>query len=149
MSDIVPKAPNTIPALTAEAIDRVRRLEEVARVQPQTPIETQHVFHAGLYARTVMIPAGHMITGALIKIPTILIVSGNAVMYGADGSVEVSGYTVFSASAGRKQAMVALTDTHLTMLFPTEAKTVDEAERAFTDEFDLLITRKESAPCQA
>ncbi len=68
-------------------------------------------------------------------------------MHGSDGAVEVAGYTVFSASAGRKQAMVALTDTYLTMLFPTDAKTVDEAERAFTDEYDLLVTRKE-APCQ-
>jgi hypothetical protein len=147
MSDIVPKAPDAIPALTEEALDKVRRLEKAALEQPQTPIETQHVFHAGMYARTVMIPAGHMITGVLIKIPTILIVSGDAVMYGSDGPVDVSGYTVFSASAGRKQAMVALTDTYLTMLFPTDAKTVDQAERAFTDEFDLLITRKESALC--
>jgi hypothetical protein len=147
LSDIVPAGKDAIPALTPEALDTVRRLERVAREQPQVPIETQHVFHAGMYARTVMIPAGHMITGALIKIPTILIISGDAILYGSEGSTEASGYTVFSASAGRKQAMVALTDTYLTMLFPTEAKTVDEAERAFTDEYDLLVTRKD-APCQ-
>jgi hypothetical protein len=134
--------------LTPDALDTVRRLEKVAREQPQTPIETQHVFHAGMYARTVMIPAGHMITGALIKIPTILIVSGEAILYGSEGAVRSDGYRVFSASAGRKQAMVALTDTYLTMLFPTQAKTVDEAECAFTDETDLLITRREPDSCQ-
>lgn len=148
MSDLTPTR-DAIPALTPDALDKVRRLEKAALEQPQTPIETHHVLHAGMYARTVMVPAGHMITGVLIKIPTVLIVSGDAVMHAADGPVRVSGYRVFSASANRKQAMIALTDTHLTMLFPTEAKTVDEAEREFTDEYDLLITRKETQPCPA
>jgi hypothetical protein len=34
------------------------------------------------------------------------------------------------------------------MIFPTEAKNVDEAERQFTDELDLLQSRKEQ-PCPA
>ena len=39
---------------------------------PQVAIQTTHHFHAGLYSRTIRIPAGVMITGALIKIPTLL-----------------------------------------------------------------------------
>jgi hypothetical protein len=31
------------------------------------------------------------------------------------------------------------------MLFPTGATTVDEAERAFTDEYEKLFSRKEGA----
>ena len=56
----------------------VREVESFILDQPQLEIETIHSFHAGLYARTIMVPAGAMITGALIKIPTLLTLSGDA-----------------------------------------------------------------------
>lgn len=144
----------TIPSMTPTAIDRVRRLERLSGEMPQVSIETLHTFHAGMYARTVRVPAGVLITGALIKIATVLIVSGDAIMYGDGGAVEISGYNVLSASANRKQAFLALTDTYLTMLFPSEAKSIDEAECEFTDEIDLLASRRDDAgntvnPCLA
>jgi hypothetical protein len=133
----------TIQPMSSAAVYDVRRLETASLAQPQVPIPTQHTLHAGMYARTVLIPAGVLITGALIKIPTILIVSGHAMMYGCDGPVELCGYAVFSAFAGRKQAFVAVTDTYLTMVFPTKATTVEEAENEFTDEVDLLASRRD------
>lgn len=139
-----------IRSMQAATINNVRNLERAAGEMPQVPIETHNMFHAGMYARTVMVPAGVVITGALIKIPTILIVSGHAIMYGDDGPVELTGYRVFSASANRKQAFLAVTDTHLTMLFPTEATNAEEAEAEFTDECDLLASRRDGVkPCQA
>lgn len=131
------------------ALDRVRRLEALAMALPQVAIGTEHVFHAGVYARTIKVPAGVMITGVLIKIPTLLIVQGDAIVHVEDGPLELHGYNVVPASAGRKQAFVALTDTHLTMIFATEAGDVDAAERQFTDELDKLMTRREAVPCQA
>jgi hypothetical protein len=86
-----------------------------------------------------------MITGALIKIPTVLIISGAVVIYLDGAAQELHGYHVFAASAGRKQAFVALADTDLTMLFPTAAKTLEAAERAFTDETDLLMSRRDTS----
>lgn len=136
---------NQVLAMSAPAIENVRRLEKAAAELPQVSIETEHAFHAGLYARTVRIPAGVVITGALIRIATVLIVSGEAVMYGEDGPETLSGYNVLSASAGRKQAFVALSETYLTMLFATDAKTVAEAESEFTVETDLLVSRRSDA----
>jgi hypothetical protein len=130
------------------AINRVRRLEALAMAWPQVAIGTEHVFHAGVYARTVKVPTGVMITGVLIKIPTLLIVHGDAIVHVEDGPIELHGYNVVPASAGRKQAFVALTDTHLTMIFATDALDIDAAERQFTDELDKLQSRKEAA-CQA
>lgn len=131
------------------AIERARRLETLASVLPQVSIGTDHVFHAGLYARTVLVPAGVMITGVLIKIPTVLIVSGDAIVHAEGGPLELHGYNVLPASAGRKQAFVALTDTHLTMIFGTSASDVDAVEREFTDELDKLVTRRENTTCRA
>jgi len=89
-----------------------------------------------------MIPAGHMITGAVIKIATILIISGEIIAYVGDKSLHMSGYNVVPASAYRKQAFLAKTDTYMTMLFSTSAKMVEDAENEFTDETDTLISRK-------
>lgn len=134
-----------IPAMSPAAIGNVARLEEMVLALPQVPMETDHVLHAGLYARTLKIPAGVVLTGALIKIATVLIVQGDAIVYvGADGeqAKHLTGYNVLPAAAGRKQAFFAQTDVHLTMIFPTQAKIVEEAEREFTDEAHRLGSRR-------
>ena len=143
MLDIVPAAPVIAP-MSVEAIDKVRELEAMALDLPQVPIRTGHVLHAGLYARTIVIPAGVMLTGALVKIPTVLIAEGEAMAYiGTDQPMRLRGYSVIAAAAGRKQAFLALSDLHLTMIFPTAAKTVEAAEWEFTDEAEALLSRRE------
>lgn len=137
---------NRIPAMSAYSISKVRALESCsAALLPQVNIATSHVLHAGMYTRTIMIPAGVMLTGALIKIATILIVSGHAHVFLDDETAEINGYRVLAASQNRKQAFVAVTDTYLTMLFKSEADTHTQAENEFTDEPDILMSRKDGA----
>ncbi len=146
MSDLIPVDGSTtlsLPVMGQKEVESVRQLEDAALGLPQVPIQTDHVFHAGMYARTIMIPAGVALTGAQIKIPTILIISGDTLIYGESGSTRYTGYHVALGQCGRKQAFYALQDTYLTMLFPTDATTVDEAEKAFTDEYEKLLSRKE------
>lgn len=95
-----------------------------------------------MYARTLRIPAGTVVTGALIKVPTILIFHGHAELLTGDGWATIDGYGVLAASAFRKQVCVARTAVEVTMLFATQAKTVEEAEREFTDEYEKLLSRK-------
>src|SRR3954451_13515341 len=85
MAELVPVAPRIavprsatlgiatlgIDTMSPAAIDQVRRLEDAALQLPQVAIETGHVLHAGLYARTIQIPAGVLLTGALIRIATL------------------------------------------------------------------------------
>lgn len=143
MRELIATRP-VIPAMSAKAIRAVRMLEERVLALPQVKIETRHVLHAGMYARTVCVPAGVLITGAHITIPTVLIVSGHASLFIGDDDVELKGYAVVPASAGRKQAIYAHADTLLTMLFPTDACSVDEAEQQFTDEPERLRSRDEA-----
>lgn len=128
--------------MSQDSIDKVRVLESFSASLPQVAINTLHIIHAGMYARTILIPAGTLLTGVLVKRSTLLIVQGNVIVYIGERSIEVSGYHVLPASANRKQAFLAKTDTHLTMLFSTVAKTVAEAEEEFTDEVDSLGSRK-------
>ena len=132
--------------MTDSMIQRVRRLEKVVGQYPQVKIPVEHVLHGGMYVRTVHIPAGVMITGALIESPTTLVLNGHAMIHTGDQWIEREGYHVIPAAAGRKQIIIALTEVNLTMFFPTEAKTVKDAEEQFTTEAELLQNR--GAECQ-
>lgn len=128
-----------IAPMTPEQVARVREVEDyMLATQPQFALKMHHVLHAGLYARTCHLPANCVMTGALIKLATLMIIEGNALIWLGEEGREVKGYTVLTASAGRKQAFRAITDTKITMIFPTQAKTVAEAEREFTDEWERL-----------
>lgn len=130
-------------AVTAgDALRLTKEFEAECMKLPQVELETLHVLHAGLYVRTIKIPAGVVITGALIKVPTVLTIFGDLRMTAGDKCVEVRGFACFKCPAGRKQIMVAKTECIVQMSFASKAKTVREAEDEFTDEGDLLMSRK-------
>lgn len=126
-------------------MDRV--IDEVANLPP-VDIAVDHFLHAGMYVRTCMIPKNCVIVGALIKIPTVVTVSGHCKVTVGSKTAVVNGYAVLRADAGRRQAFLAYEDTFVTMAFASKAKTVKDAEKEFTDEWALLTTNKETA-CQA
>lgn len=131
-----------VPPTTHRAEKLVRQLEERVLAVPQVPIATHHVIHAGVYSRTIMMPKDTVLTSALIKIPTTLVICGDcSVLVGNTDEVRVTGYRVLAASAGRKQAYIAHEDTFITMSFKTKARTVEEAEAEFTDEHERLMSR--------
>lgn len=142
LAAVIRESRERVPAMTPESIDLVRRLQAVTLEQPQVPVETLHAFHAGTYARTIMIPADSFLVGALIRIPTLLIFSGDALVYLGDGHVHLVGYHVLQAEAIRKQIIVTRSDSFLTMVFATEATTVAEAEDEFTEEAHMLLSRR-------
>lgn len=131
-----------IPPTTAEGLVKINRVQERIREMPEAPVPTKHLIHGGMYARTVSMPKNMLITGALIKKATIVIVIGAAMAFVGDEWVEVQDCVV-PASAGRKQLFFALGPVELTMIFPTHAQTVEEAENEFTDEADLLLSRRQ------
>lgn len=136
---------NRIPAMSSSAIAKVDALAEFSRQFPQEEIETHHVIHGGMYARTISIKAGDMLTGALVKIPTILVINGDVTVFADNESFRLTGFHVLPASANRKQAFIAHADTAMTMVFASGATTVHDAENEFTDEAHRLMSRNEDA----
>jgi hypothetical protein len=134
-----------IPQMNDLNIQPVRELEKLSLQYPQADIATQHLIHAGMYARTILVKKNTVITGALIKIPTILIINGSVVVTLGDDVIELVGYHVLPASKHRKQAFLTKEDTYMTMIFTTSAKGIRDAEEEFTDEVDILISRKNGA----
>lgn len=138
----MPMVQTVLPPTTPAALEKVCELEKRVLEVPQVECATHHVIHAGVYHRTICMRKGVVLTGALIKIPTTLVVSGKtSVLIGDGEEYLVEGYRVFAASAGRKQAFIAHEDTYLTMSFKTNAKTVEEAEAEFTDDHERLLSR--------
>lgn len=131
----------SLPTMCVKDIDRVQVLEDEYLKNPQVDMPTSHVIHGGMYARTITLPAGCVLTGALIKIATMVMVSGDCIVYTGKDPIRLQGYHVIPASAGRKQAFVANEDTKITMIFPTKATTVEQAEQEFTDDYEKLMSR--------
>ena len=147
MSNVLVKAAPLAPC-TEEQLEKLREIESKLLEMPQVELETTHRLHAGVYSRTIKIPAGVAAVGVMIKCATQLIISGHVRLTCGEKAVELKGYHVLNGVPGRKQIAFALEDTYCTMLFATDAKTVEEAENEFTDEADKLLTRKEKLICQ-
>lgn len=139
---------SAIPAMRPEAIDRVYQIEAENLARPQTDLRFEHRLHAGVYARTMIVPElaegkACLITAALIRVPTLLISQGDALVYvGEDAPYRLTSHQIIEAAAGRKTAYVAASGFRLTMIFATSAQTVEEAEEEFTAEAHMLQSRK-------
>lgn len=130
-----------IQPMSDTAIGKVYALERVTGLMEQADIETHHVLHGRMYARTIKIPGGVVLTGALVRIPTTLVINGDVTVYADNDEIRVTGYQVIPASAHRKQAFITHSDTFVTMVFATTAATIEEAEDEFTEEASLLMSR--------
>lgn len=126
-------------------LERVCRAGERIREQKQCEVFTEHVIHAGMYSRTITMPPGRILEGVFVKVPTLVITVGNGAVLAGERFEPVRGYQVRPASAKRKQLFISEGPLIITMIFPTRAKTVAEAEAEFTDDCELLLSRHQDA----
>lgn len=137
---------NVIPSMSDSSIEKAREMEKAIYNLPQISIATDHILHAGVYTRTVMIPKDGVISGVLVKRSVNLIISGHCIVYlGDDEAREYKGYVALTAMANRKQVFIAKENTYLTMFFATDAREIAEAESQFTDEVGTLMSRQDNA----
>jgi len=92
-----------------------------------------------MYVRTSFVPKGTAGVAASIDVPTVLIVQGDITFLGGR---RVTGFQILKGEEGRRTIAVANEDTNMTLVFPTDAETVDEAERQMTHEYENLFTRR-------
>lgn len=135
-----------VPATAPEAVASLQIMQADMRQLPQEEMATHHVLHGGMYTRTILVRKGVFIIGAMIKVPTTLIVNGDCTVNMGDQPMRLTGHCVIPASGHRKQAFMAHEDTYITMSFATKAATVEEAENEFTDEAALLLSRLPDSP---
>ena len=123
--------------------ESVRQLEDYLVGLPQVDLGTSHVIHGGMYARTVLIPAGTTMTGAMTNADNICVVCGDITVTTDDGPMRLIGFHVLPAKAGAKRVGVAHADTYWTALFVTDKSDIQDIEAQLTDEPDRLLTRRD------
>lgn len=121
-------------ATALEVMERIKAHNATGGVE--LPVTTHHLFHAGMYHRTIMVRKGTVLCGALLRRATTLIVSGHAEIL-ADVSVVVEGYAVLPGMPGRQTALTAFEDTWFTMVVPTEHTTVEAIDAEMVGDVPL------------
>ena len=126
-------------------LDRLNVANELIAACPQVEIVTEHLLHGGMYARTIRRGPGIVAVGSLILRATILIVSGDCTLITGDSRLDLHGYNVLPGLAGRKSLSLTHGAVEMTMIFPTAATTVEEAENEIFAEADQLASRRDGS----
>ena len=127
---------------TPAMIAQLDEINKIILACPQSKLDTEHLFHGGMYARTIRLKPETKMMGSLIKLATVLIVHGDCSVLIGDQRVELTGYNVIPGCAGRKQFFWTHGPVEMTMIYPTSLATVEEAEDEVFAEADQLISRR-------
>lgn len=127
---------------THPQLEAVRRVEAALAQLPQVNLQTTHVVFGGMCARTIIVPAGTMLTGALTNMDNICVMCGDITVTTDDGTRRLTGFHVLPAKAGAKRAGYAHEDTAWTTIWPTSLTDITAIEDEMTSEGELLQTRR-------
>jgi len=145
MSALVAPITAALVPPSPEMLQAIERIHERVLACPQCEIATEHLIHGGMYARTIRLVPGTKMVGSLIRHATILIIQGDCSVLIGDQRIDLTGYNVIPGCAGRKQFFVTLGPVEMTMIYPTSAWTVEEAEDDIFVEADQLVSRRDSS----
>ena len=123
-------------------VESVSSLESFLLDLPQTDLGTRNLIHGGMCARTILIPAGTVLTGALTNLDNISVVYGDITVTTDEGAQRLTGFHVLPAKSGAKRAGLAHADTWWAMVWPTELTDIEEIEDEITPESGKLQTRQ-------
>lgn len=121
---------------------KIRRLEAILLRAPQVDMQTTHALSGGVYARTVFIPAGTVVTGATHKKDHICIIDGDVETI-LDGQPQrITGRVVINGTKGVKRAVYAHDDTLWTTVCSTSLTDIEAIEAELVEEPESLQTRR-------
>ena len=123
---------------TREQIEHLEALIlslEAERPEAIVPIPTWHTFCDGLVARTILIPADTVATGAVHLGEQMNICHGDITVLTGDGMRRITGYRVLPSGAGSKRVGWAHADTWWTTVHanPDNCRDERELERRFVE----------------
>lgn len=107
--------------------ERVFELEAVIEEMDQVELPIQHDFCDGIYARTMVIPAGTILTGAIHSQEGFFVLrSGTLVITTPNGPIMMGAGEMIKTSPGAKRAGVAITNVVVTEFLKNEENAMDE-----------------------
>jgi len=123
------------------SFESVKKLENCLLDHPQIDLQTTVCLSGGVYARTIFIPAGTILTGAQHKKDHINVCQGDISVTTDEGVKRLTGQHTFATKAGMKRAGIAHTDTWWTTISHTNLTIESEIEEALVEEPETLQTR--------
>ena len=126
-------------------LDRVPELEAMLLAMPQIDFQTTHELINGIYARTIVIPAGGCLTGAVHKTDHVCVLHGDITVTTDEGMQRLTGFHVITVKAGAKRAGYAHAETHWTTICKTsydDIKALPMIESELVHDADKLATCK-------
>lgn len=121
--------------------DSVRQMETMLLRLPQVDLQTQMLVHGRMSARTIFIPAGTVLTGALTNLDNICVVCGDITVTTDEGTKRITGFHILPAKAGAKRAGVTHADTWWVTIHHTDLIEPEAIEEEMTSEAAMLQTR--------
>lgn len=137
MNDIAERTPELV-APDDRTLAAMRDLDALMAAQPQVEVRVDHLLHAGMYARTCFLPADVLASGTVLRRATVLVIHGDVTIFTGTDSARLTGFHVLPGLRGRKALFKTHAETQMTMVLPSAAQSVDEAELDITDEPQLL-----------
>ena len=133
---------------TTPSRDQILRLEgELLQLEAQgggIELDTWHHFADGLVARTILIPAGTCLTGAVHREEHLNICHGDITVWTEHGMRRLTGYHVLPSLPGAKRVGHAHADTFWTTVHrnPTNERDIAKLEDALVEDADQLQSRR-------
>lgn len=123
-------------------LDDILKLESMILEGPQVDLLTEHTLSGGVYARTIHIPAGTVLTGATHKKDHVNVLFGDITVSTDNGMMRLSGYHVIPTKAGAKRVGYAHADTVWTTICETQLTDFEAIEDELVEESKMLQTRQ-------
>jgi hypothetical protein len=121
-------------------IAKVDNYEKILSQFPQVDLNTTHALAGEVYSRTIFIPAGTTLTGAIHNKNHINIMCGDITVSTDTGMKRLRGYNVFPTKAGMKRVGYAHADTYWTTVLQTKETELSKIEEDATPEYAKLQT---------
>jgi hypothetical protein len=137
---------SVLPAIPSR--EQIERLEAaLLNAEEQgAGIEVQawHDFARGQVARTILIPAGTCLTGAVHRTEHLSVCSGDITVWTEQGMRRLTGYHVLTSHPGAKRVGFAHADTYWTTVHvnPDDERDVSKLEEALVEDAHRLQSRR-------
>lgn len=120
----------------APALNKVMALEKILEQQDQAEVPFHFIQGGGIAAKTILLKAGTLVTGAMHRFENMNIMSSGDILIVTDGApiryMVVDSPVIVVSPPGVKRAALVIKDTYWTSLMPTELGDLESVEKHFT-----------------
>ena len=129
--------------------DTIERLEREMLGHEQVLLATTHALAGPVYARTILIPAGTLLTGLVHRADHVNIAIGDITVLTDQGMRRLTGHHVIPTKAGAKRAGYAHADTYWTTVSYTTQTELGAIEDELVEDAERLQGRGGALPAPA